>query len=350
MVNGPTPTAAAPSFTRDATAPNRPTSPQKPGRPQPTRPRVPGRSFSPWILGLAALIVIAGVGIGVLIYVRPAPEGVVTINTRPAGADVTIDGKAKGKTPLQVTLGVGDHTIVLPDGASWRTIPVTIKAGMVVSENVDLTAPAPTFGRLDISSTPAGAHVTVDHTPQGTTPVVLDSIAPGPHTVVLSDGDNSVTQTVEVTAGATANVVASITPTGPGGGWVSFKAPFELQVLEDGKLIGTTSTDRIMLSPGRHEFKLTNDTFGYSTTLAAVIEAGKTVSPGVPIPTTTVSINAQPWADVWLDGKAIGTTPLANLSVPIGNHEIVWKHPQLGERHRTVAFTQTPMHLGLDFK
>jgi 1,6-anhydro-N-acetylmuramate kinase len=43
-----------------------------------------------------------------------------------------------------------------------------------------------------------------------------------------------------------------------------------------------------------------------------------------------------PWADVWIDGAAAGQTPLANVSLLIGRHEILFRHPQLGER-REVA-------------
>jgi hypothetical protein len=35
---------------------------------------------------------------------------------------------------------------------------------------------------------------------------------------------------------------------------------------------------------------------------------------------------------VWIDGTAAGQTPLANLSLPIGRHEILFRHPQLGEK------------------
>ena len=49
-------------------------------------------------------------------------------------------------------------------------------------------------------------------------------------------------------------------------------------------------------------------------------------------PRGTVNINAQPWAEVWIDGKKMGETPLANLSIPLGVREIVFKHPQFGER------------------
>jgi hypothetical protein len=33
-----------------------------------------------------------------------------------------------------------------------------------------------------------------------------------------------------------------------------------------------------------------------------------------------LNVNARPWANVWLDGRAVGETPLANLRVPVGEH------------------------------
>jgi hypothetical protein len=44
-----------------------------------------------------------------------------------------------------------------------------------------------------------------------------------------------------------------------------------------------------------------------------------------------------PWAEVWIGGKLVGETPLGNLSVPLGDHEIVFRHPQLGEQRQTAT-------------
>src|SRR5262249_36670798 len=148
-----------------------------------------------------------------------ATEGSVTVDSRPSGAAVSVDGRSRGVTPLQLTLPIGNHTLELGDGAAKRTVPITVSAGVVVSEHFDLltpAAPAPsaaaTTGRLEITSTPGGAQVTVDNTPRGVTPLTLSSIEPGVHTVIVTNGDTSVTQTISVTAGATSTVLASVAP------------------------------------------------------------------------------------------------------------------------------------------
>jgi len=67
--------------------------------------------------------------------------------------------------------------------------------------------------------------------------------------------------------------------------------------------------------------------------------------------TGTLSVNAQPWGEVFIDGRRIGETPIGNLSLPIGSHEVIVRHPQLGERRRTVAVgVRTPARVGFDLR
>jgi hypothetical protein len=40
-----------------------------------------------------------------------------------------------------------------------------------------------------------------------------------------------------------------------------------------------------------------------------------------------------------VDGTHIGDTPLANVMQPIGDHELVFRHPQLGEKRQTARLT-----------
>ena len=42
-------------------------------------------------------------------------------------------------------------------------------------------------------------------------------------------------------------------------------------------------------------------------------------------------------AEVWVEGRKVGDTPLANLQLTLGVREITFRHPQLGERRVTVT-------------
>jgi serine/threonine-protein kinase len=68
-------------------------------------------------------------------------------------------------------------------------------------------------------------------------------------------------------------------------------------------------------------------------TIRAGVLSPLTITP----PMGRLSINAEPWAQVLIDDRPIGDTPLANVSVSLGEHEVVFRHPQLGERRETVT-------------
>jgi hypothetical protein len=283
-----------------------------------------------------------------------AATGTATFESAPSGAAVSVDGVMRGSTPLRLVLPVGSHVVDIEHGGSSRRLPLAITSNVVTSHYVELASggspPALSTGRLEVISQPGGAQVAVDGVPRGMTPLTLETMPPGSHDVVIARGDTSVTHTVRVTAGATATVVASANLSPYEAGWVSIKTPLEMQVFEDGELRGTTAADRIMLSTGAHNLELVEANLAFRMTVSVAVETGKTVTTAVAVPHGTLSINALPWADVWIDGLAVGETPLANLSVPIGSREILWRHPQYGERRRRVAVTpNSPTRVGINF-
>ena len=150
---------------------------------------------------------------------------------------------------------------------------------------------------------------------------------------------------------ATLTVMAALAPAGPVAGWLSVSTPLELQVIEGGSIVGTTSAPRITLLSGRHDLELSNTVAGFKTTVSVDIQPGKVATTTVSVPNGTLSVNALPWANAWLDGKAVGTTPIANLDVPLGSHELILRHPQLGERRQTVIVTaKAPVRIVTDLR
>ena len=60
---------------------------------------------------------------------------------------------------------------------------------------------------------------------------------------------------------------------------------------------------------------------------------------------------ATPWASIWIDGSPYGETPLGNLSIAPGEHEIVFRHPQLGERReRTLVRPDTAARVAVNLQ
>jgi hypothetical protein len=82
-----------------------------------------------------------------------------------------------------------------------------------------------------------------------------------------------------------------------------------------------------------------------------------TVAPGqvapvkVEWPNGSMALNAQPWAEVWIDGERVGETPVGNVAVPIGPHEVLFRHPDLGEHVvRTTVTLTAPTRLSVDLR
>jgi hypothetical protein len=155
-----------------------------------------------------------------------------------------------------------------------------------------------------------------------------------------------------VKAGETLSlVISSIAPAAASPGWLAVSAPVVMQLRENGQLIGTTEAEKLMLAAGDHDIEIVNDALGFKVSRRITVAPGKVASTAVELPHGVLSINALPWAEVWLDGERIGETPIANLNTRLGQHDVVFRHPQLGEKRETVLVTlRQPARLGVDLR
>jgi hypothetical protein len=200
-------------------------------------------------------------------------------------------------------------------------------------------------GSLSLVTQPDGARVLVDGKAAGVTPVTLDALSAGNHTITfVTEAGASVKKTVRIEAGKTATLDVPIYS-----GWIAVFAPITLEISEKGQGIGTTEQGRLMLSPGRHELTFTNREFAYRSVQSVDIEPGAERTLTVQ-PIGELNLNAVPWAEVWIDGQKVGETPLANFKVPLGTHEIAFRNAQFGERRVTSTVTAaSPATAAVDF-
>lgn len=319
---------------------------QGPGVSPPARPRrKPIRSI--FITG--AIVVLTGLGVfavrsfPVLPVTAETPRaGTLRIDTRPGNADVLVDGEPRGATPLTLSLTPGAHTITIRNGSDERVVPLTIAPGAELTHYFEMrpAEPALVAGGVSVVTDPPGARVLVDGQPRGISPVIVSDLAPREHRITATSDAGSAQQTVTVTAGATTAVMFSLPKiSGPVGGWLSISAPFDVEVVERGDVVGASGATRIMVAAGRHDILLTNRSLGYQETRRIDVAAGGTTAIRIDPPKVSVSVNARPWAEVLLDGTSIGQTPIANLFVTVGPHEMVFRHPQLAERRQTIMVT-----------
>ena len=259
-----------------------------------------------------------------------------------AGLLVSRVSEPPATTPSSVALSAAATPAAAPN--------VTAPAAERRVNPTPAAAAPPATGRLEVTTEPAGARVSVGNRVLGTTPLSA-TLPPGEHNIAITSASGTTRRTVTVAPGSTATVMATLAPAGATGGWLSIDVPVDLQVYEGATLIGTTRAERLMLPAGRHQLRLASTALNFETAVVVDIQAGRTVTTRVTIPNGTISLNALPWANVWVNGQAHGTTPIANLSLPIGTHEVIWRHPQLGERRQTTVVTaKTPARLVVDMR
>jgi hypothetical protein len=119
-------------------------------------------------------------------------------------------------------------------------------------------------------------------------------------------------------------------------GGVTVNAPIELLIFENGRQIGSTAGP-IALADGPHTFDVVNEALDFRGRETITVRGGQMITLTIGLPNGRISVNAVPWADVLIDGQPAGQTPLANLAIPIGQHEITFRHPQLGEQKQTAT-------------
>ena len=259
------------------------------------------RSWRRWLAVASMLVVLASVGLAAFrtLSGSSAPAlATLTVESNPSGVPVFIDGVERGLTPTRVTLAPGAHILELRRGVP-RVIPLTLTAGAEVSQY------------LEFAETP------------------------------LPDAAQAEAETPNPTP----------TPVAPLAGWIAARLPFVVEIHEKGRLLGTTESDRIMLAAGAHELEFVNATLGYREKRSVQIAPGRLTNLNLELPHGVVNLNASPWAEVYLDGERIGETPIGNLSVPIGPHEIVFRHPQFGEkRHAVSVTTGIPVRVSVEMK
>jgi len=310
-----------------------------------------------WVAAAAAVLVAvtgAGALAARLLSARAdTMTGTLVVATNPAGAQAYVDGQLRGVTPLSLTLPAGTHSVEFRGDGEPRSLAVTITAGAEVSQYVELPKAVVAVGQLQIRTEPPGARVTVDGRLRGSSPMFVTDLSPGEHAVVLESELGAVRQTVTVEAGATAALVVpmSVAEGAPVSGWVAVSSPVVVQLFERDRLLGSSQSDRIMVAAGRHQIDFVNDAIGYKESRSLQVAAGRVVSVSLEVPNGTLAVNAVPWAEVWIDGDKVGETPVGNVALAVGQHEVTFRHPELGEqRHTALVTLRGPARLSVDMR
>jgi hypothetical protein len=283
--------------------------------------------------------------------------------------EVAVGDRSVGRTPVAVWLQPGSYPVRIEHATQRRDFTVELAAGRSVYRHIDFgpntsdeTGTAGTAageGQLRIDTGSSSMSVVVDGIERGMSPVSVP-LAAGSHEVVVRGAGATLRHkvmlrpresTVLVFPSASKPDTSAPAAAPLAAGWLAVNSAIQVQIREDGKVLGSTEADRVMLPTGEHRLEFVNEPLGYLSRRSVRIEAGKTTALQLERVNGVLSINAQPWAEVWVDGERVGETPIGNLSRPIGTHEVVLKHPQFGEHRALVTLTtRQPARLGVDLR
>lgn len=314
------------------------------------------RRFAPVAIGallLSAAAVVGLPGVG-------NSDASLRIESEPVGAEVRINGELRGRTPLVLALAPGTYKVDLGQGDDAKERHVTLasaeRASMYhvfrqASADVSPLAPASQSAALSVITEPAGGSVSIDGVDQGAAPVVVQNLTAGEYRLVVRNNQGAVyRQTLTLQAGSTSTVVVGANPI-LAAGWLTVQTPLTLQIHEAGALLGITEANRLMLTAGEHQLTFSDERTGFRVIRAVRIAAGETTTVVVQLPLAPVNVNANPWAEVWVDSERVGETPIGNYMLSLGNHQIELRHPALGTKRVTMSVSLTgPNRLAVNMR
>jgi serine/threonine protein kinase len=156
---------------------------------------------------------------GAVARTQSPTRGSLLIRSTPADAEVLVNGRVRGKTPLTIReLELGSYTI-----------RVALSGYATEERDFELTARRPTAatlftlrrpaaetiqtgdGGINVQSRPAGARVFVNDRPVGSTPLTIPTLPAGPASVRLElDGYRTWSTTIRIAPGPPTRVAASL--------------------------------------------------------------------------------------------------------------------------------------------
>ncbi|MEW5852129.1 MAG: serine/threonine-protein kinase [Myxococcota bacterium] len=275
---------------------------------------------------------------------KEKPGTVLRFRSTPAGAKVYLDGRPlDGVTPLELAglpVDGEPHVATLSlEGYGDETRRFHFKEG-VQDISVQLTAAdaAEGKGRLNITSTPGGAAVTVDGKPAGNTPVSGVEVTGGKsHSVAVKlAGYESEERIVDVEKGATVEVAFEMEKDRPQEvGFLTLDSEPDTTVFtEKGRMLGKTPLKRARIPAGTQTLRLVNEKKGVEYFEKVRLETGEEMRRKVNVPKGRLKVVMKSWAHVYVNGVKLGTTPFPAKELYVGKHELRLVNDQLGKDER----------------
>ena len=253
--------------------------------------------------------------------------GKLSITSVPENCVVKINDQVKGKTPYTADqIESGSYKITVS-----KDLYHTHEENFIItdgSNNPRQIALTPAFGKLQVTTAPAGAEVKIDGQSRGKTPFVLDELPSGNYNLSVSlDMYQTVDRQVLIEDGKTNDIFltmdarfALLTVTG---------SPTGAEIRMKGELIGNIPLKNYRLQEGMWPMDVSAENYHTQTDFLNV-KRDQPISQKIALKRHTgklIVITEPPGAEVYLDESSVGKSPKILDEIPTGSHSVLVNHP-----------------------
>jgi hypothetical protein len=252
-----------------------------------------------------------------------------------AGAQVWVDGQQVGTIPVQVNVGAGRHLVEIkkPDHdtfSSW----IEVKEGERTTINPMLKGQA--RGSILVNADVPDAEVVLDGKAlDDKTPTLVSNVLEGPHVLEVRKPPAAPwKQSVEVVRNQTLKVTAQLkggdkpvvdAPALGDGSIRVVSAEPEAMVYIDGEKLGTAPQEK-KVSSGEHIVVVEKKGFARFQTKVTVSGGGtESVTARLEMVGGARFVSTPSGAQVFVDGKLVGVTPMTDERIAVGAHVVTVK-------------------------
>lgn len=240
-------------------------------------------------------------------------------------SDIYIDEQYKGKGKWSGRIFDGAHFVEVKKD-KHRTISKNLNLVLGKDVNIEIEAPEPITGMLDISSVPVKADIYINGKHYGTTPRIISDLLIGDYTMKLEkQGCASITKIITIEENTTLAIKEELA----NGKEVVIKTDTSGdKVYIDENYVGTTPLTT-NLSYGKHEIKATRENQAATKTVEVKMTPEK--DEFLLVFGELIRITSDDKGDeVYVDGMKVGETPV-DVDFSIGKHEVEVRRGKLYE-------------------
>ncbi len=264
-------------------------------------------------------------------YVGSAPnKGTVDFQSSPSGAAIWLDGKWVGQTNLKTTIFEGYHIVrYYLSGYQTYEREFYMQSGstVVIPATLVPLAPPSQPGRVTVNSVPSNAQVFLDGSFRGMTPITINQVSVGTHTLLLRlSGYQDFQTTFTLSSGEHRTANVTLQRDLPQDGTVKIQVdPFDARVSINGVDYGPAGGElTLTLHAGTHSLSVTRS--GYNPYNVSFTLSGgeyKTIPVRLSPLQATVSIRSNPsGARIFIDGSNTGNQTPFQMTLSPGTYQV----------------------------